>query len=72
MRLVVYYTERVSFLQVLHTVYVRIFNCLRYLDETLRISRAVCDQYDPEVGNIFEPEKRSYGQKLIFYIGVIT
>ena len=39
---------------------------LRYLDETFRISRAICDHYDPEVGNNFEPQKQSYVQKKFF------
>ena len=40
---------------------------LRYLDETFRISRAICDQYDPEVCYIFEPQKRSYGQNTVLF-----
>ena len=63
--LVVYYnTERVCFLELCDLACIKCFalqkgaylgGFLRYLDKTFRISRAIYDQYDPEMGNIFEP-----------------
>ena len=64
---VVYYNTRTCFSKFMT---LSIFHCLRYLDETLRISRPICDQYDPEVGIIFEHQKRSYGQKIRFFKGI--
>ena len=42
------------------------------LDETFRVLRATCEQYDPGVANIFEFQKRRYGQKTGFLCITLT
>ena len=75
MLLVVYNTRTCMLSQTMRPCYIQVLalhkgaylrGFLRYLDETFRIFRATCDQYDLEVSNVFEPQKRSYGQKTVF------